>query len=126
MIPGYLDWEESHHKENIRKFIGSSIKIFRTKDKLSQSELGDRIERSANTISRWETGEVECGLYEIFCLSRIFNVPMAKFFPSNLEHPNDPLLAELLILVNSLPKKDQEEVLTYAEFRRNEYIHGKK
>lgn len=38
--------------------IGERIKVLRTKLRLSQSELGDRVDTDSTIISRWETNRV--------------------------------------------------------------------
>ena len=38
--------------------IGDRIRDLRTKQKLSQSELGDKVDTDSTIISRWETNRV--------------------------------------------------------------------
>lgn len=48
----------------------------RKKSGFSQEELGDKLNVSRQTISKWETGKSTPELDKLVCLSQIFNVSL--------------------------------------------------
>src|SRR5579859_1353132 len=83
---------------------------------LSQEALAAKLEIAPNTISRWETGTYKVTPEDLDKLARLFKVSISVFFP-NLPH-DDARAAALTSAIGGLDKKDFEEVVRYAEFRK--------
>lgn len=101
------------------KFIGERIKELRQKflpKPLSQDDLAQRMETTANTISRWESATYRPSAMDLHKLAKIFGVDVSVFFPeSKAEHK--PLRA-LMSALGDLGPKDIDEITQYAQFRR--------
>lgn len=59
--------------------IGEKIKKLRTKNKLTQQELGDKLYVSDKTISSWESGRTLPDINTIVDIGNIFNISVANF-----------------------------------------------
>lgn len=70
---------------DLKKFIGERIKQFRTKRGMSQEELGELLDTSKQTVSRYEKGNRGADQDVLFQLSKIFNVGIDDFFPDKKE-----------------------------------------
>ena len=98
--------------------IGDKIRELRTSlggRGISQEELADAMETTANTISRWETATYKPSISDLGKLARFFGVSIAAFFP-DLQPSSQVHL--LLSAARGLNDEDLEEVLLYAQFRR--------
>jgi transcriptional regulator with XRE-family HTH domain len=84
---------------------------------ISQQKLAERLDLSANTISRWETASYRPSLEDLDKLARFFGVSILVFFPSE-QRPKDERLAALLRTARQLKPADVDELQRYAEFRR--------
>ncbi len=60
--------------EVIMTNIGEKIKELRTKNKLTQQELGDKLYVSDKTISSWESGRTLPDINTIVDIGNIFNL----------------------------------------------------
>lgn len=69
-------------KEEIVKYVGRQIKYYRTLNKLTQKDLGERLGVKHNTISSYENGTNEVEQDMLFTLANIFHVSINDFFPS--------------------------------------------
>jgi len=96
--------------------IGQKIRELREAAKLSQGALAERLGEAANTVSRWETGKYKVTPEDLDKLAREFKVSITVFFP-DLVH-DDHRIAALTSATGGLDKKDFEEVVRYAEFRK--------
>lgn len=94
--------------------IGQKIRQLR--GKLSQEALAEKLGVAANTVSRWETGTYKPTPEDLDKLARQFAVPITIFFPS--PQAQDSRISALTSATGGLNKKDFEEVIRYAEFRR--------
>lgn len=65
--------------------IGSRIKKFREKVKLSQEELADRVFVSRQTISNWETNKNYLDIKSLSLLSNIFDVSLDDLIEGDIE-----------------------------------------
>ncbi len=103
----------------IYKQIGDTIRQLRENHidgRLSQEALADKLDRPANTVSRWETGTYKPTAEDLDRLARFFKVPISTFFP-DAEEMNEisPMLTSAL---KGLSTADLEEVIRYAQFRK--------
>lgn len=67
--------------KDLAVFVGSKIKEYRKKKKLTQKELGKRIDKSDNTISNYETGAIAPSQDALFALAMALEVKVDDFFP---------------------------------------------
>lgn len=102
------------------KFIGEKIKELRQKflpKPLSQDDLAQRMETTANTISRWESATYRPSAMDLHKLAKIFGVDVSVFFPESKAEHKQPLRA-LMSALGDLGPKDIDEITQYAQFRR--------
>ena len=103
---------------SIYEQIGNKIRELRTTLKgqgISQEDLAQAVNTTANTISRWETATYKPSISDLDRLARIFGVPITVFFPE--VQPKSRTNA-LLSATADLDDRDLEEVTLYAQFRR--------
>jgi len=67
--------------------IGEKIKELRTKNKLTQQELGDKLYVSDKTISSWESGRTLPDINTLIDISNVFNISVSNFI-SNTNDKN--------------------------------------
>ena len=99
--------------------IGTKIRELRLKypkGEMSQDAVAEKLGISSNTVSRWETGTYKPTPEDLDKLARLFEVSITVFFP-DLQH-DDPRASMLASATGGLSKKDLEEVVRYAEFRK--------
>ena len=104
---------------SIYEQIGQKIRELRLsypKGVLSQEALALKLGIAANTVSRWETGIYKTTPEDLDKLARFFSVPITVFFPE-LQGEEARAVA-LTSAIGGLSKKDFDEVLRYAEFRK--------
>ncbi|MBT2600920.1 MULTISPECIES: helix-turn-helix transcriptional regulator [unclassified Oceanobacillus] len=66
----------------LSKFVGSRIREYRKKKKLTQKDLGDIIGVKHNTISNYENGVISPEQDMLFAISRALEVKVDDLFPS--------------------------------------------
>ena len=72
---------------NIPKYVGDRIKYYRTKNNLTQQEVGEYLGTTSQTISRYESGVLEANQDVLFNLANYFKISINDFFPP-LTNPN--------------------------------------
>lgn len=93
-------------KKELLLYIGNKIKEIREMNGFSQTELGDKIGVSKQSICNYEKGERDAGQDNIFNIAEIFDVSIDYFFPpldgnnANEPEPYDPDVQEILNLLN--------------------------
>lgn len=111
---------------DIYEFIGRRIKEQREREGLSQEALGQKLDVTANTISRWETATYKPRIEDLDRLARLFNISILEFTPEAQQQPNEPLKA-LLRAAQDLKQEDIMELTRFAEFRRaHSVLRGKR
>jgi len=98
--------------------IGKQIRELRATLKgqgISQEELAQAVNTTANTVSRWETATYKPSISDLERLARFFGVPITVFFPK--AEPKARTTA-LLSATADLDDENLEEVTLYAQFRR--------
>lgn len=70
--------------ENLNLVIGTNIKELRKANKLTQSELAEKLSYSNKAISRWESGEVIPDVSTLNKICDVFNIPIAQIFEANV------------------------------------------
>jgi transcriptional regulator with XRE-family HTH domain len=101
---------------SIYEQIGQKIRDLRTAAQLSQDKLAAKLGIAANTVSRWETGTYKTTPEDLDKLARLFEVPIAVFFPD--QDFNQERVAALTSATGGLDEADFKEVLQYAAFRK--------
>lgn len=104
---------------NLYEQIGEKIRELRLNypnGALSQEALAVKLGVAANTVSRWETGTYKPTAEDLDKLARFFSVPITLFFPEL--QAGDARAVALTSALGGLSKKDFDEVLRYAEFRK--------
>ncbi|MCH8262508.1 MAG: helix-turn-helix transcriptional regulator, partial [Proteobacteria bacterium] len=93
----------------VYEYIGEKINAYRTQRGLTQEALADAIGVTANTISRWETATYKVTVEDLEKLSRLFEIPIWSFLPSDIQAPTEQLQA-LLSATGDLPEEDLIEL----------------
>lgn len=98
-------------------YIGQKIKEFRTKAKMTQSDLADALNTTKQTISRYEKGDRKAGQDTLFALCDIFNVSIDDFFPpiQSAQSPATSLVQQINDTVVQLTPPNQKIVLRTSE-----------
>lgn len=65
----------------VSKFVGEKIKYFRIKKGITQQELGEYLNTTSQTISRYESGILEANQNILFRLADFFGICINEFFP---------------------------------------------
>lgn len=84
-------------KREVSKHIGKKIRYFRTKNKMTQKELGEKVGVKHNTISSYEKGTNDVEHDILFKMAEILNVSINDFFPS----------------INNKEEKDESEYMYF-------------
>jgi transcriptional regulator with XRE-family HTH domain len=103
---------------DIYEQIGKQIRELRTTLRgqgISQEELAQAVETTANTVSRWETATYKPSIFDLERLARFFGTSITAFFPQ--PEPKSRTNA-LLSATADLDDENLEEVTLYAQFRR--------
>lgn len=104
---------------DLYKIIGEKIRELRQTyggHGLSQEELAQKMETTANTISRWETGTYKPSVLDLHKLAKFFTVSIATFFPN--DETADVRLNALMSATGGLDEDDINELAEYARFRK--------
>lgn len=72
--------------ENINLIIGNNIRELRKANKLTQSELAEKLNYSNKAISRWESGEVVPDVLTLNKICELFNIPISCIFEENAKN----------------------------------------
>ena len=107
---------ERNVKMELNIYIGQKIKEFRTKEKMTQSDLAKVLDTTKQTISRYEKGDRKAGQDTLFTLCDIFNVSIDDFFPP-IQSPNtsNELVQAINDTVVQLTPPNQKIVLRTSE-----------
>ena len=103
---------------DIYEQIGDKIRELRTTLKgkgISQEELAQALNTTANTVSRWETATYKPSIGDLEALARFFRIPISVFFPE--AGPKSRTKA-LITATADLDEHELEEVTLYALFRK--------
>jgi len=72
-------------EKDLANYVGSKIKEYRKKKKMTQKELGKKIDKSDNTISNYETGAIAPSQDALFALAQALEVKVDDFFPGTTD-----------------------------------------
>lgn len=112
------------NKFNIDKYIGNKIKYYREKKNVSQKELGEFLNTTSQTISRYESGTRGTNQDVLFALADYFGISINEFFPPTSSKnvttiaTDDETGYKVQLLSNepyeNLTKEEQEELIEMA------------
>ena len=74
--------------------LGSQIKKYRSKLKLSQEELAEKVYVSRQTVSNWENGKSYPDIHSIILLGTVFNVSLDELVKGDVEIMRKEIKAE--------------------------------
>lgn len=77
-------------------YISKNIRYLRKKRKLSQSKLGEYVNKSESTIQMWETGFRSPTMGSVQILSDVFNVSINDLMTVDLQNENDEKMYQQL------------------------------
>ena len=100
---------------DLKKYIGTQIKMFRKSAGFTQDELAKRLNTTKQTISRYEKGDRKANQDMLFELCDIFGVSIDDFFPSQNESTQLPTSSQIQNIYDQLEDDRQKKVVTYAE-----------
>lgn len=69
--------------QEIKDIVAKNIIDLRKKNKLTQTELAEKLNYSDNAVSRWERGEVTPSLETLEQMSKVFDVPLSSLIEDN-------------------------------------------
>ena len=70
----------SKYEQTCYKTIGSNLKFYRIRAKITQEILSDKINCSREFINRVENNKEHIGLQKLIKVSFILKIPLEKFF----------------------------------------------
>jgi len=71
----------NRNRMNIKKDIGTKIKVLRAKHSINQTELAKGLGTTQRSISKWETGKNMIDLESLLAICRIFDISLSHFDP---------------------------------------------
>lgn len=118
---------------DINKYIGSKIREFRERKNLTQEDIADYLETTAQTVSRYEIGDRKTNQDVLFKLAEYFKVSINDFFPPlNFDNAevipitNDTVQIPVLGTIKAgIPIEAQEDILEYIDIPK-QWIKGGK
>lgn len=88
--------------ENIREIISKNLVELRKRNKLTQVELGKKINYSDKAISRWEKGEVIPDIEVLEVIANVYNLPIAYFFSEHIPDEEKVILRGKQLALDSM------------------------
>jgi transcriptional regulator with XRE-family HTH domain len=92
----------------IEKEIGARLKAKRILKGMSQKHLADRLDVSIKQINKYESSENKISSERLFCLAKMFSVPIDYFFQKFIEKDAKTLNS----LRKNLLDSDEKELIT--------------
>ena len=119
---------------NVSKYVGEKIKFYRTSKNITQQELGEYLNTTSQTVSRYESGILEANQDVLFKLAEYFKISINDFFP--------PIIFDngTLVDINSdiakipvygtiragIPIESQSDIIEYIDIPKEWTKGGKK
>lgn len=75
---------------DLKNIIGNNIRDLRKENKLTQTELAEKLNYTNKSISRWESGEVMPDIETLEDICDVFNIPIDNIFIENLTQNKQP------------------------------------
>lgn len=95
----------------------NKLKIARTNAKLTQKIVAEKINVTAATLSRYESGDIQPDPNTLKKLSLIYNVSVDFLLGLEPEPTQkEKAIDETMALYNQLPEQDKEKVKAFIQF----------
>lgn len=99
-------------KDKIYDILAENIRHARIQRKLSQEELAERVNVSANYIYQIESGRVHMGLAALLKIKEVLGMPARELFgEEEYEIHNQQEIKEILLIIGRAPKKERTILL---------------
>lgn len=104
-------------KKDIMKRFGEKVKMYRTLAKLTQEQLAEKCDCSAQTISGTETGYSFPSSNILFSIAEVLDVPLVYFFNfgEDVSIHNSEKVSLFLKTFNNLNETQQQVLLKVME-----------
>ncbi len=99
--------------------VGHLLRQHRQERHLTQTELARQIGIQQSDLSRMEKGEYRVSLDILFRILRVFEMSLGEFFGDLASRSLTARESSLLESFRALSRAEQQEVLEFAEFKRN-------
>ena len=93
-------------EDDLSRFVGSKIKYYRKKKKLTQNALGELIGKKNNTISNYETGTISPEQDALFAIAKALDIKVDDLFPEMNSEDNDNSFERALKMADGLELND--------------------
>lgn len=118
----------------INKYVGERIKELRQKKNVTQQELGEYLDTTSQTISRYENGILEPNHNILYKLADFFSVSINYFFPEikfdNAELVDKDLNIEMIPVYGTIkagiPIESQTDIIDYVDIPKSWTNNNKK
>ena len=118
---------------DVNKYIGNKIRELREKRNLTQEEIAEYLDTTAQTVSRYEIGDRKTNQDILFKLAEYFKVSINDFFPplsfdsgTLIEPESDTIQIPVLGVIKAgIPIEAQQDIREYIEIPRSWTRGGK-
>lgn len=118
---------------DVNKYIGNKIREFREKRNLTQEEIAEYLDTTAQTISRYEIGDRKTNQDILFKLAEYFKVSINDFFPplsfdngTLIEPESDTVQIPVLGTIKAgIAIEAQQDVIEYIDIPKDWVKGGK-
>lgn len=102
--------------------IGNNIKSIRKKNKLTQKDLADKLNKSVRMVQKYENGEVTPNIEVLKEISKILNVSLDSLLDTNKDNDIVTLaLHNANGIDDELPEEAQKEIESFIEYIKQKY-----
>lgn len=102
--------------------IGNNIKSIRKKNKLTQKDLADKLNKSVRMVQKYENGEVTPNIEVLKEISKILNVSLDSLLDTNKDNDIVTLaLHDANGIDDELPEEAQKEIESFIEYIKQKY-----
>lgn len=91
--------------------LSQNIKFYRKKNRLNQTELGEKLGVTAQTISNWEKGKREPSVSDLIQLSNLFDITVDTLIGSDKRNNS----IEVVNLVTNLNEDKKDKLLDFLK-----------
>lgn len=90
----FLNTEDDFIMDDLKKVVANNLIHLRQKSGMTQAELGEKLNYSDKTVSKWERAESLPDAYVLKQLSEIFDVSVDLLLSPHEEHEKEPKKTE--------------------------------
>ena len=85
------DFQMTKRTEPVDKLVGQNIRIFRTANGISQTELGNAVGVTFQQIQKYEKGTNRVGSSRLAKIAAVLEVPISRFFDNGATASDGPV-----------------------------------